>query len=81
MQWPRYYVWGPIYGVILATLGLVGDLVVSMMKRDAHLKDTGNVLPGHGGILDRVDSYMLSAPICFFFVKKLLFGSMRVCAW
>ena len=73
MLWPRWCFWGPVYGAMLSFLGLVGDLTVSMMKRDASVKDTGNILPGHGGLLDRIDSYMLSGPLCYFLIQKLLF--------
>ena len=69
MGWPMWWVFGPIYGVMISTLGLLGDLTVSLFKRDAGVKDTGNLLPGHGGILDRVDSYMLTAAPVYFFVQ------------
>lgn len=48
MQWPLWYVTGAIYGIMLGSLGLLGDLTVSLFKRDAGVKDTGNLLPGHG---------------------------------
>lgn len=44
--------------MILALLGLVGDLTASLLKRDAGLKDFGDLIPEHGGIMDRVDSYV-----------------------
>eukprot|EP00581_Thalassiosira_minuscula_P009971 CAMPEP_0183710192 /NCGR_PEP_ID=MMETSP0737-20130205/5996_1 /TAXON_ID=385413 /ORGANISM="Thalassiosira miniscula, Strain CCMP1093" /LENGTH=606 /DNA_ID=CAMNT_0025938417 /DNA_START=190 /DNA_END=2010 /DNA_ORIENTATION=- len=61
-EWPYWMVLGPIHGVLLALLGLVGDLTASMLKRDAGLKDFGDLIPEHGGIMDRVDSYVFTAP-------------------
>lgn len=51
------------FGVPLAMVGIVGDLVESMLKRDAKLKDTGQLLPGMGGVLDRLDSPLIGIPV------------------
>lgn len=72
MQWPLWQVTGAAYGCATGFIALVGDLTASMMKRDAKLKDSGNILPGHGGLLDRIDSYMFTAPIAYFFCSRLL---------
>ena len=72
MKWPYWAVTGTLYGLILGFIGLVGDLTQSMMKRDAGVKDSGNILPGHGGLLDRIDSFMLTAPVAYFFIRRVL---------
>jgi phosphatidate cytidylyltransferase len=60
-----------LIGVTIACSGFVGDIIVSAIKRDIGLKDTGSLIPGHGGILDRIDSLSLSAPIFFYLVYNL----------
>ena len=63
--------WGwMLTGVLMSVSATLGDLVESMFKRQAGIKDSGKILPGHGGILDRFDSAFLSAPV-FFFVLKI----------
>jgi phosphatidate cytidylyltransferase len=63
---------GALVGVGLSLLGLLGDLLVSAIKRDVGVKDSGSALPGQGGILDRCDSMLLSAPLSFYAVNAWL---------
>lgn len=72
MQWPMWGLSGAVYGLIMSVIAFVGDLTASMMKRDAGMKDSGSILPGHGGILDRFDSYMFTAPAAYFFCTVVL---------
>jgi phosphatidate cytidylyltransferase len=54
-------------GLILGIIGQVGDLAESMIKRSARVKDSGGVIPGHGGVLDRMDSILLNAPALYYY--------------
>ena len=56
-------------GGIMAIVGGLGDLAESAMKRGAKTKDAANILPGHGGILDRLDSLLLNAPLLYYFAR------------
>ncbi|MDR1696089.1 MAG: phosphatidate cytidylyltransferase [Endomicrobium sp.] len=61
-----------VFGVILSVVGQFSDLAESLIKRDANIKDSGNIIPGHGGFLDRFDSYIFAAPLVYcyiFFIK------------
>jgi phosphatidate cytidylyltransferase len=57
-----------ILGTLLTIAGLWGDLAESAMKRSAGMKDSGGILPGHGGMLDRLDSLLFTAPVFYYYV-------------
>jgi phosphatidate cytidylyltransferase len=62
-----------LVGTLIGVAGFFGDICISAVKRDIGIKDTGNMLPGHGGILDRVDSLTFTAPLFFHFVYYFYF--------
>ncbi|HET9533018.1 MAG TPA: phosphatidate cytidylyltransferase [Blastocatellia bacterium] len=61
-----------LLGAVIGIVGQVGDLAESLLKRGSQVKDSGNIFPGHGGMLDRVDSLLFCAPIIYYY-SRLLF--------
>ncbi|KAJ8573332.1 hypothetical protein K7X08_009843 [Anisodus acutangulus] len=70
--WPTSLLSAVAFGFLNFFGSLFGDLTESMIKRDAGVKDSGSLIPGHGGILDRVDSYIFTGALAYSFVKMLL---------
>jgi phosphatidate cytidylyltransferase len=66
---PAY--WGLLFGAVLAPVAVVGDLAESMLKRDLKLKDMSSLLPGHGGLMDRLDSILFAVPTAYLLLSLI----------
>ncbi|WP_040196576.1 phosphatidate cytidylyltransferase [Candidatus Soleaferrea massiliensis] len=68
-QFQIHYLWLALIAAVLAVVGVLGDLAASVIKRQNEVKDFGNALPGHGGILDRLDSMLFVAPTMYILIQ------------
>jgi len=70
---PLTFKQGLLAGLLISGSGFIGDVVISAVKRDLQIKDSGHLIPGHGGILDRLDSLTFTSPLFFHFIYYLIY--------
>ena len=67
-----------VLALIVTVMAQLGDLSESLIKRDAGVKDSGSSLPGHGGFLDRADSYLFSVPVAYYYIKYFILSGLTI---
>lgn len=67
-----------VLALIVTVMAQLGDLSESLIKRDAGVKDSGTSLPGHGGFLDRADSYLFSVPVAYYYIKYFILSGLTL---